>query len=148
MSDDPKQPQGPRNNGGDGGPPKPPARMSRGAFGWLLIAGLAIILLIMFNRGVGQGNRIPISQFWTHIENGDVKQVTIKEDVIAGEFFEVPAHLNSETKKFEVSYLRAADKLEEIRNAIKTKSPKKSSSPASRATACSSTHSSRSSPGS
>jgi cell division protease FtsH len=121
MPEEPRNSQPPRPDGT--GPGRPPTRLSRGAFSWLLIAGLALMLLVMLRGGLGPSNRISITEFWTHIRNGNVKKAVIKEDSIVGEFFEVPAHLRSDSRQFEVVYLRAADKLEEIRQEIQKNSP-------------------------
>jgi cell division protease FtsH len=98
--------------------------MARGAFGWIMIAGLAIMLLFLFNQGASQGNRISIDEFWTHVQNGNVKEVVIKENVITGEFRNPLPHGDAKTTKFECTYLNAADNLEDIRKGIQEKSPR------------------------
>ena len=121
----PDNPQGPSNQRDpDGGPPKPPARPGRGLFGWLLIAMVAIMVLFMLNRSMGSGSKISITEFWTLIHNGQIKAVTIKEDVIAGEFYEVPANAKTDSKQFECSYLKASEKIEDIRREIQESSPR------------------------
>ena len=85
---------------------------------------LAVMLLFMLNRSMGSGTKISITEFWTHIHNGQIKEVTIKEDVIAGEFYEVPANSEADSKQFECSYLKVAEKIEEIRKEIQKSSPR------------------------
>jgi len=125
MPEQPQSSQEPRS-GGNGGPSRPPARPTRGLLGWLLIVGLAVLLFLTLNRGMGRGNRISITEFWTHIQNGDIKRVVIKEDLISGEFQDdkVPANAPNESKQFECVYLRAAEKIEDIRKEIQAKSPR------------------------
>ncbi len=120
MSEDLKPNQEPRPNGG---PPRPP-RLTRGAFSWLLLVLLGITLLVMFNRGMAPGQKIPISEFWTQVRNGNVKEVTIREDSIIGEFEKLPSHAQGDSKRFECTYLKAADKVEEIRKTIEADSPR------------------------
>ena len=116
--------RGPRPPGGNGGPPKPPPpRPARGMLGWVLIVALGIMLLFMLRGGMNSGNEISITEFWTHIHNGDVKEVTIKEDMITGEFLRVPANAETDSKAFKCTYLSAAQKIEEIRKEIQDQSP-------------------------
>ncbi len=127
MPDEPQQPQRPRPSGNDdeGGPPRPPLRMSRGLFSWVIIIGLGLMFLFMLNQNMNKSHKISISEFWTHVANGDVKRVTIKEDAITGEFLDghAPANARPETKTFECTYLRVAEKIEDIRQQIAAKTP-------------------------
>jgi len=103
MPDDPQQ-KPPRKNDGGGGPPKPPVRMSRGAFSWIVIFGLALMLLFMLRQG-NQKNQIATTAFWKHVENGEVKKVVVKEDdVIIGEFHRAPPNAPSDTTEFQCTY--------------------------------------------
>jgi len=99
-------------------------RMSRGLFSWIIIVGLGLMFLVMLNQSMAKPQKINISEFWTYIERGNIKTVTIKENVIAGEFYEDkhPATAKPEMRSFEVSYLGAADKIEDIRRDIEAKS--------------------------
>ena len=121
---DEQQPQKPRPSG-DGGPPRSPLRMPRGLFSWVVIVGLGLMFLVMLNQSMNKTQKISISEFWTLIGRGDVAKVTIKEDAILGDFSEdrIPANARPETKTFECTYLRVADKIEEIRQQIAAKSP-------------------------
>jgi cell division protease FtsH len=99
-------------------------RMSRGLFSWIIIVGLGLMFLVMLNQSMAKPQKINISEFWTYIERGNIKTVTIKENVITGEFYEDkhPATAKPEMRSFEVSYLGAADKIEDIRRDIEAKS--------------------------
>jgi cell division protease FtsH len=77
---DPQQ-QPPRDNGGGGGEgPKPPPRMSRGAFSWIVILALGLMLLVLFNRSMNSGHEISNTDFKTHLQNGNVKSITIEDE--------------------------------------------------------------------
>ncbi len=115
----------PRGGGEGGGPPRPPVRMSRGIFSWVIIVGLGLVFLIMLQQSMNRTNKIDITKFWTHVENGQIAKVVIREDSIIGEFFEPPANAPPGMKTFEVTYLRVADKIEELRKQINEKSPKR-----------------------
>ena len=108
MPDDPKHTPEPRGDGGDDRPPKPPVRMSRSAFSWILIAGLALILLVMFNQGRGSGEKIDIDVFWNYVSNGKIKELTARDDVIIGKFKDPQSDLPNNTDTFECRYPRVA----------------------------------------
>ena len=97
MPDEDPQPREPRNGGG---PPKPPMRMSRGAFSWIIIIGLALMLMFMLNQSMGGANTISITDFWTYLQNGQIKSVTIKDDRIEGEFTHPPKNAPATVKSF------------------------------------------------
>jgi len=124
MPDEQPQPQKPRGNG-DGGPPRPPVRMTRGLFSWLIIVGLGLIFLFALMQSQNKSHPIDIGEFWTYIGNGDVKKVVFREDEITGEFQDgrAPADAPAGTKSFKCTYLRVADKIEEIRKQISEKCP-------------------------
>ena len=127
MSDDQTPSPRPRGNGpgGDGGPPRPPVRMSRGTFSWVIIVGLALMFLVMLNQSMRKAYKVPISQFWTHVENGDVAKVVIKENLITGEFREgrTPATAPPDTRQFECEYLGVVQKIEDVRKDVEKLSP-------------------------
>ncbi len=112
------QPQRPRSGGdsGDGGPPRPPVRISRGVFSWVIIVALGLMFLVMLNQSMHRAQKITIQQFWTAIANGDIRKVVIKENMITGEFYGQPA--NSDTKNFELVYPGVVENLESIRKEI------------------------------
>ncbi|NOS99258.1 MAG: ATP-dependent zinc metalloprotease FtsH [Phycisphaerales bacterium] len=74
----PEKPTPPRPGGEQAGP-----KMSRGVTSWLIIVGLAIMLVVLLNQGE-QRRKITISEFLLHVENGDVEKVAIRERLIQG----------------------------------------------------------------
>ncbi len=116
MPDDAPQPR-PRGDG-NGGPPRPPVRVSRGLFSWIIIVGLGLMFLFMLSQSMGKPQKISISAFWTHIENGDIQKVVIKENLITGEFRQVPANAPADTKQFECEYLGVVQKIEDVRKDV------------------------------
>ena len=76
-----QKPQPPRGSGGGNGEgPKGPPRLSRGAFSWILILGLGLMLLVVFNRSANRGEEISNTEFKTLLKNGDVKSITIRDE--------------------------------------------------------------------
>ena len=76
-----QKPQPPRGSGGGNGEgPKGPPRLSRGAFSWILILGLGLMLLVLFNRSANRGEEISNTEFKTLLKNGDVKSITIRDE--------------------------------------------------------------------
>ncbi|MBI5865265.1 MAG: ATP-dependent zinc metalloprotease FtsH [Planctomycetes bacterium] len=65
--------------GGDSEPPKPPTRMTRGTFGWVLGLGLLFMGLVLFSRNLVGAPEIPVSDFWTEVKNGQVESVDITD---------------------------------------------------------------------
>jgi cell division protease FtsH len=126
MPDDQKQPPRPRGNGdGNGGPPRSPLRMSRGLFSWIILAGLGLMFLFMLNQSLHKATKIPISAFWTHIRNGEIEKVVIRENAIAGEFTKPPANAPNDSKQFECEYLGVVQKIEDVRKEIEQVSPRR-----------------------
>jgi cell division protease FtsH len=101
--------------------------MSRGLFSWILIVGLGLMFLIMLNQSMNKAYEIDITDFWTYVERGDIKKVVIKENAITGEFHEdrVPHSAPADTRTFECTYLRVAEKIEEVRREIQERSKSK-----------------------
>jgi cell division protease FtsH len=93
-------------------------RVSRGLFSWIIIVGLGLMFLVMLSQSMNKPHKIPISAFWTHIENGDIQKVVIKENLIAGEFRQAPANAPANTKQFECEYLGVVQKIEDVRKDI------------------------------
>ncbi|MCK4340538.1 MAG: ATP-dependent zinc metalloprotease FtsH [Phycisphaerae bacterium] len=83
------------------------------------------MFLVMLQQSMNKSHEVKISEFWIYIERGDVKLVTIKEDAITGEFRQdrIPANGPQEITAFECTYLRAAEKIEEIQERIAEKTP-------------------------
>ena len=118
MADEQNQPKEPQKTGGSGGPSKPPVRLSRGAFSWIIIFGLALMLLVMLQRGMGNANPINITDFWTYIQNGEIKLLVFKEDSITGEFTKPPPNATDNSTAFEVEYPAIARNFEGMRKDI------------------------------
>jgi cell division protease FtsH len=88
MSDqNPERP--PRNSNrpeGPKGPNMPGLKMGRSLLTWMLVIGLAVLLLMLFNQGDKQSTIIPFSEFDTKLKEGLVKSIVIEGDEITGEF--------------------------------------------------------------
>ena len=128
MPDDQPQPQRPRPSGdGDGGPPRPPMRVSRGLFSWIVIVGLGLVFLVMLSQSMNKVHKLSISDFWTHIKNGDVAKVVVKENILTGEFYpdRVPANGPADVKQFECDYLGVVKIIEDVRKEVDKSSPRR-----------------------
>ncbi len=81
-----KQPPEPRNDGGEdgGGNNRPPVRISRNIFSWIIIFGLALILVFMLNQSMNKPREISWNQLEVHLGNGDVEIAVLKTDAIEG----------------------------------------------------------------
>jgi len=93
-------------------------------FSWIILIGLGLMFLVMLRQGMSNAHKISISEFWTHIQNGDIQRVVIKDNAISGEFYRAPANAPVDTKQFECEYLGVVQKIEEIRKEIELKSPR------------------------
>ncbi len=79
-----KNGRGPAANGG--------MRFGRGVFGWVLFVGLAVMLFMLVNKQSRGYTPVNLDVFWTNLENGKVKELTIEGDQIKGQFStKVPA---------------------------------------------------------
>src|SRR4051812_34031752 len=70
-----------RNSATNGG-----MRFGRGVFGWVLFIGLVVLLFMLVKQ---QGNAyvsVPMSDFWTQLTGGNVKELTIDGDEVKGTF--------------------------------------------------------------
>ncbi|MFQ5805747.1 MAG: ATP-dependent zinc metalloprotease FtsH [Phycisphaerae bacterium] len=75
------QRQPPRENGGGKGEgPKLPPRVSRGAFSWIIILGLGLMLLVLFNKNMSGHPEISNTEFRTLLRNGDIESITIRDE--------------------------------------------------------------------
>ncbi|MCZ2399354.1 MAG: ATP-dependent zinc metalloprotease FtsH [Phycisphaerae bacterium] len=97
-------PNPPRND--PGGPMRPPqARMPRGAFSWVLVVLLLLVVIFMLSRNMSGANKLSITQFWRHVENGEVVRVVVRDtDRITGDLISPPSNGPIATKEFEVQY--------------------------------------------
>ncbi len=79
---DERQPDSPRGDegGSGGGPPRPPVRMSRGAFSWIIIVGLALMVLVLFNRHMNPVDEVSTTEFLNALKDGVVESIEIRDD--------------------------------------------------------------------
>ncbi|MDX2199677.1 MAG: ATP-dependent zinc metalloprotease FtsH [Phycisphaerae bacterium] len=83
MSEEDRNPES--NRPSDGKPsPRVPVP-SRGMFSWIIIFGLALMLVIMLTSQ-NRGNEISIDEFWLRVENGDVAKIVVRDTRIEGQF--------------------------------------------------------------
>ena len=87
----PDRPGNRKNGGGGGNGGRQPngnsgLRFGRGLFGWVLFIALAVMLFMLLNKGSTQYASIPISEFWSRLDQDRVKTLTIETDKILGEF--------------------------------------------------------------
>jgi cell division protease FtsH len=105
MSDQKPNPNKPTPSG-----PQQPGRFGRPLMFWVLIIGLALLLVSLWNRGFNDRQEITASEFWTHARNtkttGDiVGTVTVTDTEIRGQFREdLPGLKPDEPRKFYVPY--------------------------------------------
>jgi cell division protease FtsH len=78
MSSNDDRPNNPMR-GGDGDPPKPPVRMTKGTFGWVLGLGLLFLGGVLFSRNFAGAPELPASDFWMEVQNGHVTDVEIRD---------------------------------------------------------------------
>jgi len=77
MPEDQEPRSSPSRGGGDG--EQRPPRMTRGAFSWVLLAGVGLMLVfLLYSRTAGAGKEIPITDFLTHLNNGNVRNIEIR----------------------------------------------------------------------
>ncbi len=102
-----QMPQKPDNQQGPKGPPPvPPNRLGRSLMGWLIIAGL-ILLVMSFFRGDFNRQELTADEFWDNAAKPGqfTGTLVIREKEILGEFSEKAAGLKEdEPRKFKVVY--------------------------------------------
>ena len=77
-------------------------RFGRGVFGWVLFIGLAVMLFMFLQNKSRNYTTIDLSQFWTELDNGKVKELTIEADEVYGQF-----KSNLVVANGEIQYFRA-----------------------------------------
>ncbi len=92
----------PRPDGGKGGPP---IRVSRGIFGWIVFIGFALILVYLLSNQMGNVKEMRLSAFETHLENGNVQELVIKDDLLVGKLKKPDVSLDN-AREFEVRVRR------------------------------------------
>src|SRR3954471_20774899 len=85
----------PRKNGRNN---PPGMKFGRGIFGWALFIGLGVMLFVLLKREQGNPYDLPIGQFRTEVDNGNIKTVELDADEAKGEFNTPPAFANGATR--------------------------------------------------
>ena len=79
-----KNGRGSSGNGGGGGG----MRFGRGVFGWFLFIGLAVMLFMLVQKQTKSYTAINLDQFYTELDNGKIKEMTMEGDQIHGQFIQ------------------------------------------------------------
>ena len=78
--------------------------------GWAIIIGMALLLMTFLRGGMDQGREITITDFWRHVESGQVTgEIIIEKDTITGENTKDVFVADDETHKFYVQYSHLID---------------------------------------
>ena len=87
-------------------PPQVPSRFGRSLMGWVIIIGLALLLMALLGGGLDRARDISPQEFWKHARNGKIAgAVIVKEREIRGTLAENVAGLDpDETRDFRVKY--------------------------------------------
>ncbi len=72
--DNQQRPTDPRRPGGPG------MRVSRNAFSWLVVFGLAMLLFAFLNKSFMPPPKLSISEFWRLVDNKQIRSLNIQED--------------------------------------------------------------------
>jgi cell division protease FtsH len=69
--------------------PTPPngMKVGRGMLGWILFAGLAIMLYMLVTSKGTRINEIPLSTFWSSLGRDEIQLLTIEGDEVRGKFY-------------------------------------------------------------
>ncbi len=76
------------DSGGPGNNPKQPNLMSRGMLGWILLIGLAVVLLVLMNHAQNRAEVVTQDEFLLQAENGRFSEVTLEETRAVGKLRE------------------------------------------------------------
>ena len=107
MGEPPKQPPNRNQNPQQ----RPPTRYSRSLLGWVILIGLGLLLVTLFNRTFESRREITTTEFWTYVENGQVhKKIVVKENRIEGENPTGTQLPKGDPLKFYVNFSYATDK--------------------------------------
>ena len=103
----PNEPQGPpgKDPGGPEGSPQPPTRLGKSLMGWVLIIGMAVLLMTFLQGSMEHGREITITAFWKYVESGQVTgDIVVEKDTITGENTQGVVVGEKESHKFHVQY--------------------------------------------
>jgi cell division protease FtsH len=79
------------NGKGPSGGGKPPNMMSRGAFAWIMVGVVAVVMLLLVNSAQTSAKKISWQEFYNHAQNGDFdsdQPVVINNNRLTGTFKE------------------------------------------------------------
>ncbi|MCR9199829.1 MAG: ATP-dependent zinc metalloprotease FtsH [Planctomycetaceae bacterium] len=83
-------PSGGRPSGGNSSGPKRPEEPRRSPMPLLLAAMLVISVFWIINSGASVGTTVPYGMFFKQLKKGNVKEVTIKGEILTGKWVEIP----------------------------------------------------------
>ncbi len=100
----PQEPRDPNSKGA------PNTKMSRNLVSWLILLGLAMLLVAVLGRAMPQPKVISISEFQEHVRKKDIQTLVIKEDGEIDILLRAPSAdaLPDEALEFKVLYPREA----------------------------------------
>ncbi len=55
-------------------------KMTRGLLSWVIVLALAVMLLVMFSRGMSDAREISTTEFKNHVKDGDVVRIEVTDD--------------------------------------------------------------------
>ena len=85
--------------------PGGPVRMPKPAFGWLLFAGIGLMLVLLLSSSFGaSAKEITISEFWNYAENGEIAKLVVKNDMLEGELRSGDGQAPGDKPRFVVKY--------------------------------------------
>ena len=117
-----EQPQRNSPEDGNGEGPKLPPRMSRGAFSWIILIALGLMLVVMFTRNMASRHEISYDEFMQHVRNGNVESIEIREESLLAVKLrrELP---QPPTDEVQVKYPYVAENFREFRNEVLAAKP-------------------------
>jgi cell division protease FtsH len=100
----PNKPTDPKKPGG------PSVRLSRNVVSWLVLLGLAMLLVALLNDSLMPTQELSISEFWKQVENRNIEKVVISEDgSVEGLLKKIPeGSAPSASLQFKVNFPREA----------------------------------------
>ncbi len=110
----------PKNQGDPKDPGGPNPRISRNLFSWLVLLGLAILLVAVLQRSFDPTTPVSLDEFEDLVKNEQIKKLTIKEDGnLLGERIPAEGDIPGAPVHFEVIYPREAIDSEFVQRMIK-----------------------------
>jgi cell division protease FtsH len=107
MAEDNGQPSQESPDSKKPGPPN--VKMSRNLVSWLVLLGLAVVLVALLSESLASAPRISVTEFKKLVDNQLIAQLTIKEDgLIEGERTRTDGQSPGESLQFQVLYPREA----------------------------------------